>query len=139
MGTHFTAVDGVHLAHLFLDEGMAGFTLHGFTTISFNNSLGIPDQSRVMDDLAAGIPLQEGLGEQAYYVVALDKTTFFIKEKTAVKIAVPGNGYIGSGLQEPVFSRLTIFRQQWVGNAVGEVAVGLMKHMNKLKRQVFLQ
>ncbi|MCY1439257.1 hypothetical protein D9M71_554880 [compost metagenome] len=63
MGAHLATVDGVLQAHALLDEGMAGLALDGDAAVFAAGVEGVPGQSRVVNDLRAGLFLQEGCGQ----------------------------------------------------------------------------
>src|SRR5690606_30371081 len=92
--THFTAINCIFLAHALLDKGMAGFALDGSPTQFLTDGLGIPGQTRIMDDCGTGITRQETLRQQANDVITLNKVSGLIKKETTVEVTIPGNTQI---------------------------------------------
>lgn len=105
----------------------------------FDHVHGVPDQARVVHDLAAGVARQDCLGQQADQVVALDEAAGVVEEEAAVEVAVPGNAEIGTVFAHGVGGGGAVLRQQRVGNAVGETAVRLVADADELERQVWCQ
>ena len=133
MGGHLAAVDRIFLTHPLLDKGMAGAGHHRDAACRLHQLLGIPDQTRIMEDLAARLLGQQLHGQQTDNIIALNKIALGIPEKTAVKIAVPGNAYIGAMLAHQSSGLFPFFREQGIGNAIGEGAVRLVKGLDKGK------
>ena len=134
MGAHLTAVDGVFLAHALLDEGMAGLALDRLAAVLLADVDGVPGQPRVVDDPGARVLLQEGFGEQTDDVVALDEFTVLVEQEAAVEVAVPGDAHVGVVRPDRIGGGRAIFRQDGVGDAVGEAAVRLMVDLDELHR-----
>ena len=83
-----------------------------------------------MDDLRAGIFFEERFCQQTDNVVTLDKLPFFVKQETAVKIAIKGNAHIRAVFDDRIAGVVATFRQQRVRNTVGEIAVRRVMHFD---------
>lgn len=129
---HRAAVDGVFLAHAFLDEGAAGFALNSLAGILCAYVDGVPSQARVMDDLGAWFLLEEAFGKQADDVVALDEFAAFIEEEAAVEIAIPGDTHVRPVCFYRIGGGGTVLRQDGIGNTVGEGAISLVMYRDEL-------
>ena len=123
VGAHFATVDGVFLAHTFFNKGVSGFRHYRGAACGSHHINGIPGETRIVDDLRAGIFFEERFCQQADNVVALDKLPFFVKQETAVKIAIKGNAHIRAVFDDRIAGVVATFRQQRVRNTVGEIAV----------------
>ena len=66
---------------------------------------------------------QQGLGQEADDVVALDEPAGLVVEEAAVEIAVPGDAQVGLVQADRVRGHLPPLGQERVGHAVGEVPV----------------
>ncbi len=139
VGAHFAAVDRVFVTHSLFDEGVAGFAFDGFAPSRLNEVEGVPGQAGVVDDFAAAGFAQELVGEQTNNVIALDKTTVFVEEEAAVVVAVPGNAHGGTFCDNGVSGGGAIFRQNRIGDAVGEMAVGFMVYFYEFEGQVLFE
>ncbi|CAM3862898.1 hypothetical protein ESCOMM280M3_26440 [Escherichia coli] len=84
-----------------------------------------------MDDLRAGIFFEERFCQQADNVVALDKLPFFVKQETAVKIAIKSNAHIRAMFDDRIAGVVAAFRQQRVRNTVGEISVRRVVHFDQ--------
>ena len=136
---HLATVNGVHLAHPFFDKGMPGLAEHRLAAPGPGNILGVPGQPRVVHDPLGSQLGQEGLSEQPYNVVALDEMAGAVEEETAVKIAVPGDAKIRLLGDHAIGCSGTVFDQQWIGDAIGEMAIRFVMHLDELEGQVRLQ
>jgi hypothetical protein len=140
VSAHFAAVHGVFQAHALLDEGVAGLALDGDAAGGFDLLDGVPGQAWVVDDLAAGVRLEEHFGEQADQVVAFDEAAFGVEEEAAVEVAVPGDAQVAAMFEQRVGGEFAVFGQQWVRDAVGEVAVWLAVDDDQFQcRQLLLE
>ena len=99
---------------------MARLALDRHSTAVCHQVDGVPRQTRIMNNARLGTLLQKDLGQQADEIVPFDETSFFIEEKTPVKIAVPGKSDIRAMPDNRIGRHGTIFRQQRVGDAVGK-------------------
>src|SRR5690606_13691935 len=120
---HLAAIHAVLGAHLLLDEGVAALAQHRYAAGFLHLLDGVPDQARVVHDLAAGVLGQGRLGEQADQVVARDEAALLVEEEAAVEVAAPGAAEVGAVLAHRVDGSLAVLRRQRVGDAVGEAAV----------------
>jgi hypothetical protein len=136
VGAHFATVDCIFGAHAFLDEGVAGFAEHRYAAGFAHHLDGVPGESRIVDHLAAGVARQQGGGEQADQVVALDEATVSVEEEAAVEVAIPGHAEVGTVGAHGIGGGGAAFWQQRVGNAVGEMAVRFVLDADELKRQM---
>jgi hypothetical protein len=88
VGAHLTTIDSLFRPHAFLDESVPGFALNGPAAGLLHQVDGIPGQPGIMDDLGAGVFGQNGFGQEAHQVVALDKIAALVEEEAAVEITV---------------------------------------------------
>ena len=135
MGAHFTPIQGIFLAHALFDERVSGFAFDRCSASLSNQLLGVPGQPRVVNDLAAVYLLQELVRQQAHDVIAFDKPAIFVKEKTAVVVAVPGDPHVGPFAQNRLSRYRPVFLQQGIGNPVREVPVGFVMQLYEIKGQ----
>ena len=77
-----------------------------------------------MHDLATRMVGEDCLGQQADQVVALDEAAVVVEEETAVEIAIPRNAEVRAMFAHGVGGGGAVFRQQWIGNAVGKLPSG---------------
>src|SRR6187402_2476642 len=91
---HLAAVDCIYTTHHFLDKGMTGFGLHGDASKLLHHCFGVPDETRIMNDLAAGMFDEERFGQQADDVITFDKSALFVKKEAAIEITIPRNAHI---------------------------------------------
>ena len=66
----------------------------GRAAVALHDVERVPGEARVMHDARARLLLQEGLGQQAHQVVALDELPALIEEEAAVVVAVPGQSHV---------------------------------------------
>ena len=91
---------------------------------------GIPGETRIVDDLRAGIFFEERFCQQADNVVTLNKLPFFVKQEATVEIAIKGNAHIRAVFDNRITGVVAAFRQQRVRNTVGEIAVRRVMHFD---------
>ena len=92
-----------------------------------DNFPGIPNQPGVMNySLLSLSPLQYSLGKQPHKVISFNKSSLFIKQEAAVKVAVPGNTNIRFLLYNCPCCIFPVAWQQRIGNTVRETAIRLM-------------
>ena len=99
----------------------------------------VPGQARIVDDRSAGATLEQRLGQQADQVIPLDEAPRLVKEEAAVEIAVPGDADVRACSSDRLGRDLPVLRQQRVGDATGDIAVGLVQHLDEVKREVRLE
>ncbi|MNH09206.1 hypothetical protein D3C79_686520 [compost metagenome] len=92
-----------------------------------------------MDDLAARVLAQKHFGQQADHVVAFDEAPLIVEEEAAVKVAVECDTHVCAGFQHCLAGKVTVFWQQRVGDAVGEVAIWLAVDDGDIQRQAGLE
>ncbi|CAM8485286.1 hypothetical protein ESCOMM068B2_23815 [Escherichia coli] len=131
VGAHFATVDGVFLAHTFFNKGVSGFRHHRRAACSSHHINGVPGETWIMDDLRAGIFFEERFCQQTDNVVTLNKLPFFVKQETAVKIAIKGNAHIRAVFDDRIAGVVAAFRQQRIRNTVGEIAVRRVVHFDQ--------
>ena len=85
-----------------------------------------------MNDARAGVLLKERFRQQAHDIVAFNELTLLIKEKAAVKVAVPGQPQSGFVLEHSLARGFASFGKQRVGDAIGEGAVRLVLDADEL-------
>ena len=136
MPRHLPAVEGVFEPHPGLDKGVAGLAHHRAAAGLPHHVDGIPGQPGVVNDRRARLSRQQCGGDKPHQVIALDKSSLFIEEKAAVKVAVPGQAHRRPMLQHRLGGDLTVFRQQGVGHPVGKGRVRGVADLDELKRQV---
>ena len=100
MRAHLAAVGAIDLAHLLLDESVAGLAHDRHAAEPLHGVDGVPGEARVVDDARAGLFGEERLGQQPDDVVALDERTLRVVEEAAVVVAVPGDADVGAGLAQ---------------------------------------
>ena len=128
---HFSAVDGVFLAHGFLDEGVAGLGGQGLAAKAGHELFRVPGEARIVNDPGSRVLLEKGLGQHAHDVVALDEGALMIPEEAAVEVAVEGHAKVRAGFPHGLARHRLLVVKERVGNAVGEGAVGGVKHLLK--------
>jgi hypothetical protein len=89
-----------------------------------------------VDDLRAGVFLQECLSQQTDNVIALDKLAVAVKEEAAVKIAVKRDTDIRAMFDDRVAGIVAALRQKRVRNAVREVAIRGVVYLDKGDRNI---
>ncbi|CCK15078.1 conserved hypothetical protein [Cronobacter universalis NCTC 9529] len=136
MRAHFAAVDGVFLAHTLFDKRMTGFRHDRRAARALHHVNGVPGQTRIVNDLRAGVFFEERFGQQTDNVVALDKLPGFVEQEAAVEIAVKGDAHIRAMFDNRVAGVVAALRQQRVRNTVREVAVRGVVNLNELHRHV---
>ena len=92
-----------------------------------------------MNDGRARLMRQQCGGDKPHQVIALDKSSLFIEEKAAVKVAVPGQAHRGLVVTDRLGRDLTVFRQQGVGHPVGKGRVRGVADLDELEGQMRLQ
>src|SRR6202163_1792529 len=136
VGAHFTAVRGVDLAHLLLDERMSGLTQYRRATIAAHDVERVPGEARVMHDARPGLLLEKGLRQEPDQVVPLDELSALIEEKAAVVVPIPGETQVRAGATYYIGGGGAVFLQHRVRDAVRKGAVGFVVHLDELERQV---
>ncbi len=139
VGTHLTAIDSILLTHDLLDKGVTTFTLHRLTTKFPADRLGVPDQTRVVDNLFSRMLAQKCFCQQPDNIVALNKFALLIEQKTTVKIPIPGQAKIGTRGLHQITGVMATLWQQRVWNTVGKLPVRIMVHLDQLKGQKAFQ
>lgn len=91
-----------------------------------------------MDDLAPRLLLEQGRGEQADDVVALDEAAVLVEQEAAIEIAVPGHAEVRAMRLDRIGRGRAHLGQQWVRDAVREIAIGLVMHLDERERQALL-
>ncbi len=84
-----------------------------------------PARAHVVDDLRAGLFLQDELGEQRGHEVAGDELAGVVDEEAAVGVAVEGHAEVGVLLDRHAHDELAVLGQERVRLVVREGAVGL--------------
>ena len=139
MCRHFAAVQHLIGTHTFLHKGMPALAAHSNTAGRIHNLLRVPGQTRVIHDLGARLLAQKYLCQQTDYIIAFNKFGFFIKQKAAVKIAVPGHAQISLIFAHQFCRSLAIWYQKRIRNPVRESPVRYFIDLDKFKRQIFGQ
>ena len=111
VGAHFATVDGVFLAHTFFNKGVSGFRHYRGAACGSHHINGVPGETWIVDDLRAGIFFEERFCQQTDNVVTLDKLPFFVKQETAVKIAIKSNAHIRAVFNDRIAGVVATFRQ----------------------------
>jgi hypothetical protein len=88
-----------------------------------------------MDDGRTGRFGQKHFGQQAYNILSGDEAALFIKEKTAVEIAIPSHPEIRARGDHGLGCHRLVFGQERVGNAVGKTPVRLMVQADERQRR----
>ena len=83
-----------------------------------------------MDDFSAGIFKQKSFCQQTNDIVTLNKVALLINQKTAIKIAIPGDTHIRLMLKHGINSRRAILMKKRIGDSIGKSAIGLIKYLN---------
>lgn len=89
-----------------------------------------------MHDLATRLLGQNRLGQQADPVITFDEAAGVVEEEAAIEVAVPGDTEVGAVFLDRPGGGVAVFRQQRVGDAVGEVAIGFVEDADELERQL---
>ena len=97
--------------------------------------LGVPDHTRVMHNARPRLFGQKNLGQKPDDIFARHEIARRIKQKTAVKIAIPSHAQIGPHRAHQLRRRGLVFRQKRVGNAVRKAAVRVVMQAHKLQRR----
>ena len=139
VSTHFTPVGGILAPHNLLDKSMAGFAQHRLSASVLHNFQSIPGQAWVMDNFRTCLSLQECLSQQTDYIIALDEPAIFIKEKTAIKVTIPGYPDVCLMFGNGRCRGIAVLLQHWIRHAIRKMSVGLMMHLDKFERQMRLQ
>ena len=139
MRAHLAAVGTVHLAHLLLDERVAGLAHDRHAAKALHGVDGVPGEPRVVDDARAGLFDEECLGQQADDVVALDERALRVVEEAAVVVTIPGDAHIGAGFAQRFERGPAVFFEHGVGHALRKLAVRLVPHLDELERQMRLE
>jgi len=132
--THLTAINSIDLTHLLFNKRVTRLTLHRFTTSCLDDIERIPGHAWIMNDLAAGILLENTLGQQPDNVITLDERAILIEQKTTIKIPIPGNTQIGIMFNNSLGGYRLILFQHRIGNAVGKRTIGLVMDFYQPKR-----
>ena len=90
----FAGEQGILLAHLGLDEGVADAALVGLAAAFEDDFLDGPGGAQVVEDVGAGICLEDGAGDESRDHVHGDDVALFVEEADAVGIAVEAGGEI---------------------------------------------
>jgi len=114
--------------------GVTGLGDDGFPITGGDKVEKGPDHARVMDDFRAGIFRQEGGGQQPHHILAVHKRACFVKEETAVEIAVPSHAHRGPFRDHAVSGLRAVFRQQRVRDTVRKAAIGVVVVADELER-----
>ena len=88
-----------------------------------------------MNDPRTAFLVQKHLRQKTNHIFAGNKIARVIKQKTAVKIAVPCHPHICPRGDHRLRCYRLIFGQQRIGNTIGKAAVGVMVHPYKFKRR----
>ena len=128
---HLSAVDSIFLAHGFLDEGVARLGGQGLAAKAGHELFRVPGEARVVNDPGPRVLLEEGFGQHAHHVVALNEGALVIPEEAAVEVAVEGHAEIRAGFPHGLPRHRLLVVEEGVGNAVGEGAVGGVEHLLK--------
>ena len=135
MRRHLAAIDRVHFAHFRFDMAVPGLGDHGLPVARCHKVQKRPDHARVVDDFRAGIFGQKGRGQQPHHIFAVHEGPGFVKEKAAVKIAVPRHAHRGAFRDHAVRGLRAVLGQKRVRDAVWKAAIGCVVVQDKLERR----
>ena len=97
-----------------------------------DNVLRVPYHAWVVNYLAARLPLEEYLGEQAYDIFPRHELPRPVEEEAAVKVAVKCHPHVRALPDHDISRRRMIFRKQWVWYAIREGAIRRVVDANEL-------
>ena len=92
-----------------------------------------------MNNLGTSLTLQKGLGQQTDDIVALDEPAIFIKEKTAIKVTIPGDPNVCLMFGNSAVVGVRFSSSIGFGTPFGKCPSRLMMHLDEFKRQMRLQ
>ena len=122
---HLAAVHRIDLAHLLLDEGVAGFAQHRLAAVLLHDLDRVPGQARIVHDARAVMAAQERLGQQADQIVALDEAALLVEEEAAIVVPVPGESEVGAGARIASMVLARFSSSIGLGTPFGKRTVGL--------------
>lgn len=137
MRAHLPAIRRIFGAHTVLDERLTGLAQHRHTIAGRHQVDRVPAQPRIMHNPAAGVLAQQLCGQQANQIVAVDEAVVGVEEKAPIEVAILRDPEIRPAFTHGFSHGRTIFRQQRVWNAVGEMTVRLVMDANELERHVW--
>ncbi len=122
---HLAGEDRVLVAHPLLDERMADAVDQRDAARALDRLGHRPGGAHVVDHLAAGLLLENRLGEQRGREVAGDELARVVDEEAAVGVAVVGDAEVGALLAHLLDDELAVLGQQRIRLVVRERTVGL--------------
>ena len=135
MRRHLAAIDRAMRAHRGLQIGMSRRGHHRPPPSPRHHILSVPDHPWVMHNGRPRLFGQKHLGQKAHDIFPRHKGSGFVKEKTAVEIAVPSNAQIGPMRAHGLGRHRLVFGQKRVWDAIGETAIRRVVQPNELQRR----
>ena len=135
MRRHLAAIDRAMRAHRGLQIGMARRGHHRPPPGPRHHILSVPDHPWVMHNGRPRLFGQKHLGQKAHDIFPRRKGSGFVKEKTAVEIAVPSHPQIGPLGAHGLGRHRLVFGQKRVWDAIGETAIRRVVQPDKLQRR----
>src|SRR5690606_14067723 len=130
---------GVFLAHHLLEIGVARAAGERAAAHAFHDVDGVPGEAGIVEDRAARLLLQHALGDEADQIIAFDEAPLVVIEEATVEIAVPGDRQIGAVLDNGAARLLALFRQERIGDSVGQARVGLVVNLDEGEGQMLFE
>ena len=119
----FSGEEGVFFAHLGLDESVADAAAVGDAACFLDDFLDGPRGAQVVEDVGAGIGLENGLGDEGGDHVHGNDVAVFVEEADAVGVAVEACGEIEAAGADGLLRVDEGVRIEGVGLVVGEGSV----------------
>lgn len=133
MGRHLAALDGTGVAQRLLEERMPGARRLRAPACRCDDGSGVPDHTRVVDDGRPWLFREEDLCQKAHDIFPRHKLTIVVKEKAALKVAVPCHAQIGTCGHDRFGGHRLVFGQQRVWDTIRKAAIRRMMHADKLQ------
>ncbi len=111
------------------------FDTTGIPPAASHHLLGVPDKTRIVDDVRSRVPLERLLGQQTHKVVALYEIATLVEEEATIEITIPGYAEIGAVLHHSLRSDRPVLEQHGIGYPVRERPVGFVVDLDEFEGQ----
>src|SRR5215218_9797934 len=130
------AEGGVVLAHLRLDDGVAGLGPDGPTALALDELGEGLGADRAVEDGGPGLLLEDVLGDERGEQISGDSLTLLVHDEDPVGVPVEGGPEVRVLGHDPLLQLLHVLRLDRVRRVVREGAVELEVHRDVLERQL---
>ena len=136
MSAHFTAVERPGGPHFFFHERVPRFRHNRNAARRFHDVERVPREPGIVDDGAAGLSVENPLGEKTDEVITLDKLPVFVEKEAPVEIAVPCHAEIRTGRDNRIGGVRAILEKERIRDSRGKRAVGIEVFTRDNEREV---